>query len=107
MNNTTEFYQTYPSPASFPVPSIPAANPSETEDCLFLDVKVPDFVFREPSGSSEKLPVLVWVYGGGYTGGYKTQYPPAGLLSQSHTGNGRGLVYVALNYRVSSDRGSL
>jgi len=54
-----------------------AGNPTEatappmTEDCLFLDIVVPRTIF-ESAGQGEGRPVLVWIYGGGYTEGAKT-----------------------------------
>jgi len=36
----------------------------QSEDCLFLDVYVPGAAVRSPSTS--KLPVLFWIFGGGY-----------------------------------------
>ena len=44
-------------------------------------------------------PVLVWIYGGGYTEGSKN-YNPAGLISQSQENNGEGFIFVAMNYRL-------
>lgn len=37
-------------------------DPSQNEDCLFLDVMVPQKIF-EKTGSSPGAPVLVWIYG--------------------------------------------
>lgn len=76
-------------------------DPRTTEDCLFLDVVVPEKVFsRAQSSSASKkdlAPVLVWIYGGGYVSGDKSFYDPSGLIDRSND----GIVYVALNYRVS------
>lgn len=46
---------------------VPAADPREDEDCLFLDVFVPEDVLAK-AGKGYGAPVLVWIYGGGYTG---------------------------------------
>lgn len=78
---------------------MPPADPSETEDCLFLDVLVPEQIFNRKTGR-KKAPVLVWIHGGGFTGGYKTQYPPTTLIKQSYSGPANGVIFVALNYRV-------
>ncbi|KAL9011347.1 MAG: hypothetical protein Q9173_003798 [Seirophora scorigena] len=101
-NNTPAFYRQYPSPASFPPGSVPPADPSETEDCLFLDVLVPDAIFN--ARKTTKAPVLVWIYGGGFAAGYKTQHSPTALIKQSYDAGGpssSGVIFVALNYRVS------
>lgn len=37
-------------------------DPSQSEDCLFLDVMVPQSVF-ESAGRGDGAPVLVWIYG--------------------------------------------
>ncbi|KAL4165434.1 hypothetical protein KRP22_014145 [Phytophthora ramorum] len=60
-----------------------------SEDCLYLDVWAPaDAVGRN-------LPVLVWTYGGGFTGGSKSQNTPEGLFDLT-----QDFVFVAYNYRV-------
>jgi len=41
-----------------------------TEDCLFLDVQVPTSIYNN-RGKGYGAPVLVWIYGGGYTAGSK------------------------------------
>lgn len=89
--------------------SPPSIDPRTTEDCLFLDVIVPEQIFNKGSNSSSGknaaagAPVLVWIYGGGYTAGEKTGngvYNPAGLIKASQINRSEGVVYVALNYRV-------
>ncbi|KAI1394298.1 alpha/beta-hydrolase [Hypoxylon trugodes] len=71
-----------------------------TEDCLFLDVIAPRSAF---AGKASSLPVLVWVYGGGYSSGEKTgkgKFNPAGLLAT--TGSDSGFIFVAINYRLGA-----
>ncbi|KAL8849807.1 MAG: hypothetical protein Q9221_005223 [Calogaya cf. arnoldii] len=83
-------------------------DPRETEDCLFLDVVVPEQIFDRASQSKNPgkgAPVLVWIYGGGYTVGEKTgygQYNSAGLIRASQIGESEGVIYVALNYRLGA-----
>ncbi|KAL2844384.1 alpha/beta-hydrolase [Aspergillus pseudodeflectus] len=75
-------------------------DPRASEDCLFLDVVVPKKIFKT-SGKKKGAPVLVWIYGGGYTGGSKTGQgsgSPVGLLRR---GNNE-FVYVAINYRLGA-----
>lgn len=73
-----------------------------SEDCLFLDVLAPKKAFdRGQKAPQEKLaPVLVWIYGGGYTTGDKSTFDALGLMTRSRK-HGEEIVYVALNYRVS------
>jgi carboxylesterase type B len=87
-------------------------DPRTTEDCLFLDVVVPQKIFdhakqhtdhgkRKSFVPKHKLaPVLVWIYGGGYVEGEKSSNNPTGLIERSQVVSD-GIVYVALNYRVS------
>ncbi|PNS17242.1 Secreted lipase [Sphaceloma murrayae] len=85
-----------------PPPSIPAQDPATTEDCLFLDVFVPESIFDARRGR-KKAPVLVWLYGGGYTAGSKSgSGSPSGLLERSLNNNGTGIIYVAPNYRLGA-----
>ena len=63
-----------------------------TEDCLFLDVVVPQKIF-EGAGKGKGAPVLVWIYGGGYTGGSKSgSGSPAGLIKRSQSDNSKGVI---------------
>lgn len=46
-------------------------------------------------------PVLIWIYGGGYTGGSKVSSGnPAGLIAQSQKDGSPGIIFVAMNYRL-------
>ena len=75
-------------------------DPRTTEDCLFLDVFVPKAVFDNQK-KGKGTAVLVWIYGGGYTTGSKTDSGnPTGLIQRSQANGSPGVVYVAMNYRV-------
>lgn len=83
--------------------SVPAQDPRTSEDCLFLDVVTPEKVFK--GKVSKKAPVLVWIYGGGYTAGEKGgfgQYNPSGLIKASQASGSDGVVFVAINYRLGA-----
>ncbi|PYH70843.1 esterase [Aspergillus vadensis CBS 113365] len=62
---------------------------STSEDYLFLDVWAP------ANSTGKKLPVLMYIYGGGFTGGSKIQSTPEGLFDLS-----KDFIYVAANYRL-------
>ena len=60
-----------------------------SEDCLSLNVWVPE------KAASAKLPVMVWIYGGGYqAGGTSEQRQDGSVLAQ------QGVVVVSMNYRL-------
>lgn len=74
----------------------------ESEDCLFLDVVVSEEAWNQRRIVSH--PVIVWIHGGGYQIGAKWGGPatnPLGLLDRSYDGEGEGVIWVGLNYRVS------
>ena len=82
---------------------IPEPDPRTTEDCLFLDIVVPQQLFKKKPKKNGGAAVLVWIYGGGYTAGSKTDgYNPAGLLARSQENDDDGVIYVALNYRLGA-----
>ncbi|KAJ9261724.1 hypothetical protein DTO195F2_3982 [Paecilomyces variotii] len=89
--------------AACPQPYVPLpADPytvltNVSEDCLSLRVARP-----ENTKSTAKLPVMVWLYGGGASVGtaYDVSYNPVGLIQQSVV-NGSPVIYVAINYRVN------
>ncbi len=72
-----------------PAPGAPAAR-VPSEDCLFLNVWSPASAAR-----GAKLPVMVWIYGGGFVGGSSSSPNTSGTQFPK-----QGVVLVAANYRV-------
>lgn len=81
--------------------TLPKQDIRTTEDCLFLDVLVPENIFDQKDIGKGSA-VIVWIYGGGYTEGDKSQYKPAGLIYNSLRDPRGGVIYVALNYRLGA-----
>jgi para-nitrobenzyl esterase len=73
-----------------PAPGAPQAAPAPSEDCLYLNVWRP-----ASAAPGAKLPVMVWIYGGGFTGGSSSSPNTSGTQFAKH-----GVVMVAANYRV-------
>ncbi|KAH9475726.1 Lipase 1 [Psilocybe cubensis] len=74
-----------------------APNPSViSEDCLFINVVRP--VGTQPG---KKLPVVFWIYGGGFQNGDTSLYPGSNIVSRSIALN-EPVVYVSANYRLSA-----
>ncbi|KFY90305.1 hypothetical protein V500_05211 [Pseudogymnoascus sp. VKM F-4518 (FW-2643)] len=85
----------------FSLDDIPKPVAGTTEDCLFLDVYAPKSIYDARRTKHKKGGVLVWIYGGGYTAGVKTgNGNPATLLDSARDGNEKGIIFVALNYRL-------
>ena len=88
--------------------SAPPQDPRTSEDCLYLDVVVPEKVFTKATKNvkaSSGAPVLVWIYGGGYTAGEKSGFGvfnPAGLIKASQISGSEGIVFITLNYRLGA-----
>jgi para-nitrobenzyl esterase len=76
-----------PPPAAAPG-APPARAPSE--DCLFLNVWRPASAMP-----GAKLPVMVWIHGGGFTGGSGASPNTSGVEFAKH-----GVVLVSINYRL-------
>jgi carboxylesterase type B len=72
---------------------------TETEDCLFLDLYVPATAF-EPG--APKLPVTIWIYGGAFAFGSKTQFGPLYTGQSLITAANYQTIFVAGNYRVGA-----
>jgi carboxylesterase type B len=90
--------------SSLPYVPIPV-DPRTTEDCLFLDVLTPkDVLTPAKKHSGKKVPVLVWIYGGGYSAGDKTFYGGPALVQRSMGNGDKGIILVAINYRVCFDQ---
>lgn len=66
-----------------PAPRVPS------EDCLYLNV------WRPADQAARSLPVMVWIYGGGFTGGSSASPNTSGAAFAQ-----QGVVLVAMNYRV-------
>lgn len=65
-----------------------------SEDCLYLDIYSPP-----TANSTSKLPVMVWIYGGGYIFGDNREF---GLYDATNIVNAHNYVHVAMNYRLSA-----
>ncbi|KFA70306.1 hypothetical protein S40285_01739 [Stachybotrys chlorohalonatus IBT 40285] len=65
------------------------------EDCLSITV-------QRPAGTQagDKLPVLFWIFGGGFQLGSTLMYDGASLLATA-VAQGQPFVFVAVNYRVA------
>jgi para-nitrobenzyl esterase len=61
-----------------------------TEDCLYLDVKVPK------QSSPQLLPVMFWIHGGGNTSGLKDIYNFSKMV------NRHDVIVVTINYRLGA-----
>jgi para-nitrobenzyl esterase len=70
-----------------PQNSLVPGSGSTNEDCLYLNVWTPQPV-------RPRMPVMVWIHGGAFTGGSGSEYD-AGLLVQRG-----GVVVVTINYRL-------
>ncbi|KAJ6151658.1 hypothetical protein N7470_007255 [Penicillium chermesinum] len=84
-----------------PTSLIPPPDPREQEDCLFLDVLVPEEVLQNRYNESYRgAPVMVWLYGGGFTF-TDDSGNPAGLIaaSKESSAGSDGVIYVKINYR--------
>src|SRR5689334_5295723 len=63
---------------------------ARSEDCLYLNVWTP------AASASEKLPVLIWIYGGGGVSGSTAEPIYDGNLIAK-----KGVVVVSMNYRLN------
>ncbi|XP_068601316.1 acetylcholinesterase-like [Brachionichthys hirsutus] len=71
------------------------ANTPQSEDCLYLNVWTPRFN-KTQSQNPKLAPVLVWIYGGGFSDGTSSlDYYDGRYLSRSE-----GAVVVSMNYRT-------
>lgn len=65
------------------------------EDCLFLNVWTPRFASAEIPTGDRRLPVMVWIHGGGNVNGSSAMYPFVRNLADDYK-----LVMVSINYRL-------
>lgn len=68
----------------------------ETEDCLTMSVMRP-----QGTPTNAKLPVLFWIYGGGFETGSPQQYDGSVLIPQS-VAQGKPMIIVSVNYRLGA-----
>jgi para-nitrobenzyl esterase len=80
-----------PAPGAAPVARPAPREPQRSEDCLYLNV------WTSAARATDKRPVMVWIYGGGFTGGSGglAWYDGENLAS-------KGPVIVTLNYRLGA-----
>src|SRR4029077_13662856 len=78
-----------PRPPASAAPEALPREPPRSEDCLYANV------WTSANGPNDKRPVMVWIYGGGFTGG-------AGGLAWYDGENlaAKGPVIVTFNYRL-------
>jgi len=65
-----------------------------SEDCLTISVQVPS-----GTKADAKLPVLFWIFGGGFELGWSSMYDGVSLVNNG-VAQGKPFVFVAVNYRV-------
>ena len=80
-----------PGAAAPAAPAAPPREPARAEDCLYANV------WTSANSANDKRPVMVWIYGGGFTGGSGglAWYDGEALAS-------KGPVVVTFNYRLGS-----
>ena len=78
-------------PGQPPASAEPPREPARSEDCLYLNV------WTSATSANDKRPVMLWIYGGGFTGGSggMTWYDGENLAA-------KGPVIVTINYRLGS-----
>jgi para-nitrobenzyl esterase len=77
--------------AAPPAQASPAREPARSEDCLYANV------WTSSNNANDRRPVMVWIYGGGFTGG-------SGGLAWYDGENlaAKGPVIVTFNYRLGA-----
>lgn len=76
--------------ADCPQRAWPGSTTIQSEDCLFLNVWAPSTATKE-----SKLPVMVWIHGGGFTGGSGSGPGSAGDAFAK-----QGVILTTINYRL-------
>ena len=76
--------------ADCPQRAWPGSTSIQSEDCLFLNVWTPATATKQ-----SKLPVMVWIHGGGFTGGSGSGPGSAGDAFAK-----QGVILVTINYRL-------
>jgi para-nitrobenzyl esterase len=76
--------------ADCPQRAWPGSTTTQSEDCLFLNVWAP-----ATATTKSKLPVMVWIHGGGFTGGSGSGPGSAGDAFAK-----QGVILTTINYRL-------
>lgn len=76
--------------ADCPQRTWPGSTATISEDCLFLNVWTPATASKD-----SKLPVMVWIHGGGFTGGSGAELGSAGDAFAK-----QGVILATINYRL-------
>ncbi|MFY9825937.1 MAG: carboxylesterase family protein [Thermoanaerobaculia bacterium] len=89
----TEFGSICPQSTPKPIPGCPRPIPSQSEDCLFLNVWVPS-----GTAAGAKLPVMVFIHGGAFFEGSGS----APLFDGTYLAASGKVIVVTFNYRLGS-----
>jgi len=76
------------------VESRDTATPVGSEDCLYLNVFAPRFAADAVPQNGSRLPVMVWIHGGGNVVGHAGRYDGGALATREH------VIVVTINYRL-------
>ena len=64
------------------------------EDCLYLNIYAPAYTINSVPNENNKLPVMVWIHGGGNTSGMTSEYNPHKLVASQN------VIVVTISYRL-------
>ena len=64
------------------------------EDCLYLNIYAPAYTINSVPNENNKLPVMVWIHGGGNTSGMTSEYNPQKLVASQN------VIVVTISYRL-------
>ena len=76
------------------IDDVPEGKPAGSEDCLYLNVWAPAFSPGEVPSGKARLPVMVWIHGGGNSVGH------GGFFDGSNLASTERVVVLTLNYRL-------
>ena len=76
------------------IADLETGTPTGDEDCLYLNIWAPQFKPEDVPASEQRLPVMVWIHGGGNEIGTGALYN-GGNLATTHQ-----LIVISLNYRL-------